>query len=596
MDVPPVLLSPQSQTCSHLAETCMEGDRSPPTVELGRDSSIPSGQLTSSRLTDSDWFWNEHIQAKRARVETIVRGMCLSPSPLVSGSARARERSCYPEKARERKRKQSLPMHQGPLKSVPVWDRASKKGGTRVKEQLHLLKQQLRHLQEHVLQVAEPRAPAQGPEGTEQRSPTGAKPKNSSLPSPRTMESKPQPSSNKDICGAVKPRMVEVQQQAEEAMLRPSGPRALVETLRKELSRAMSQAVDSVLQQVLLDPPGHLSQQEPSCLGLASEGRSQPSPSGRSAYQSPLAIATLPRRVQPQAGVPLGNSSLATPLDSPTCPASPRAVPKPYQSPLSNCPLTAVPSHIWENQILSQLLGRGPDGHWSGSPPQDSSPAQSRASPESAQQPWGLSQQQLPLSFTPVYLESRPLPPSVKMEPGGLRGMADRIPFSSIHHIQEGLSPGHLKKAKLMFFFTRYPSSSLLKAYFPDVQFNRCITSQMIKWFSNFREFYYIQMEKYARQAISDGVTNPKMLAVLRDSEIFRVLNTHYNKGNDFEVPDCFLEIATLTLQEFFRAVSTGKDSDPSWKKPIYKIISKLDSDIPEILKSSNYAQELFRS
>lgn len=61
----------------------------------------------------------------------------------------------------------------------------------------------------------------------------------------------------------------------------------------------------------------------------------------------------------------------------------------------------------------------------------------------------------------------------------------------------------------------------------------------MIKWFSNFREFYYIQMEKYARQAISDGVTNPKMLAVLRDSEIFRVLNTHYNKGNDFEVSQC---------------------------------------------------------
>lgn len=67
-------------------------------------------------------------------------------------------------------------------------------------------------------------------------------------------------------------------------------------------------------------------------------------------------------------------------------------------------------------------------------------------------------------------------------------------------------------------------------------QFNRCITSQMIKWFSNFREFYYIQMEKFARQAISDGVTNPKMLVVLRDSELFRALNMHYNKGNDFEV------------------------------------------------------------
>lgn len=43
-------------------------------------------------------------------------------------------------------------------------------------------------------------------------------------------------------------------------------------------------------------------------------------------------------------------------------------------------------------------------------------------------------------------------------------------------------------------------------------------------------------MEKYARQALSDGVTNAQALAVLRDSELFRVLNTHYNKGSDFEV------------------------------------------------------------
>ena len=46
-------------------------------------------------------------------------------------------------------------------------------------------------------------------------------------------------------------------------------------------------------------------------------------------------------------------------------------------------------------------------------------------------------------------------------------------------------------------------------------------------------------MEKFARQAISDGVTNPKMLVVLRNSELFRALNMHYNKGNDFEVRSC---------------------------------------------------------
>lgn len=36
--------------------------------------------------------------------------------------------------------------------------------------------------------------------------------------------------------------------------------------------------------------------------------------------------------------------------------------------------------------------------------------------------------------------------------------------------IQEGLSPNHLKKAKLMFFYTRYPSSNMLKMYFSDVK------------------------------------------------------------------------------------------------------------------------------
>ncbi|CDR01084.1 unnamed protein product, partial [Oncorhynchus mykiss] len=69
---------------------------------------------------------------------------------------------------------------------------------------------------------------------------------------------------------------------------------------------------------------------------------------------------------------------------------------------------------------------------------------------------------------------------------------------------QEGLSPCHLKKAKLMFFYARYPSSNTLKTYFPDVKFNRCVTSQLIKWFSNFREFFYIQMERFARQAARD--------------------------------------------------------------------------------------------
>ncbi|KAG7502152.1 prospero homeobox protein 1-like [Solea senegalensis] len=185
----------------------------------------------------------------------------------------------------------------------------------------------------------------------------------------------------------------------------------------------------------------------------------------------------------------------------------------------------------------------------------------------------------------------------IKSECGDLQDIADMSPYSG-STIQEGLSPNHLKKAKLMFFYTRYPSSNMLKMYFSDVkvvlfQFNRCITSQLIKWFSNFREFYYIQMEKFARQAINEGVAAADELSVGRDAELFRALNMHYNKANDFEVPDRFLEVVQVTLREFFNAIVAGKDADPSWKKAIYKVICKLDSDVPDVFKSPNCLQEL---
>ncbi|XP_013874909.1 prospero homeobox protein 1 [Austrofundulus limnaeus] len=121
-------------------------------------------------------------------------------------------------------------------------------------------------------------------------------------------------------------------------------------------------------------------------------------------------------------------------------------------------------------------------------------------------------------------------------------------------------------------------------------QFTRCITSQLIKWFSNFREFYYIQMEKFARNALLEGVADVRDLTVDRESELFRALNVHYNKANDFQVPERFLEVAEITLREFYIAISVGKDHDPSWKKTIYKVICKLDSDVPPEFKR-NYSE-----
>ena len=43
-------------------------------------------------------------------------------------------------------------------------------------------------------------------------------------------------------------------------------------------------------------------------------------------------------------------------------------------------------------------------------------------------------------------------------------------------------------------------------------------------------------MEKYARQALSEGVKSEQDLQIHEDSELYRVLNVHYNRNNHIEV------------------------------------------------------------
>jgi len=156
------------------------------------------------------------------------------------------------------------------------------------------------------------------------------------------------------------------------------------------------------------------------------------------------------------------------------------------------------------------------------------------------------------------------------------------------------LTPMHLRKAKLMFFWSRYPSSSILKSYFPDINFNKNNTAQLVKWFSNFREFFYIQMEKYSRQAVSEGVTSAEELTCSADSELMRVLNLHYNRNNHIEqIPSAFPFVAEAALREFFRALQAGRDNEPSWKKSIYKVIARLDENVPEYFRLPSFLEQL---
>ncbi|XP_016154415.1 PREDICTED: prospero homeobox protein 2 [Ficedula albicollis] len=544
---------------------------------------------------------DQHLRAKRARVESIIQGMSLPPAPQAFDTspeaAFRHERERGGEVPQESKRKARVPQQGvGTAGQVaPTGSSSHAKGCRQLKEQLCFLEQQLRWLQEKFYQVCDAEDSAQTqedslpgrPEDTLNKDSGTATSNPCKVPLRRTVL---------EVCG-----LEQAEDRGDTGGL-PLAVRVLSQALKHELAVVTSQVVDSVLKTVWPKADSHIQKEQHSLPMLGPDARREYSAGGkcRKPLAKPSPMNAPGSLGSPQAEVLPGASGKS--LGSYAGSFSSKEVRKSSQLPSMGYSLgSATP--VQHSQLLSQLLGYSQHSLW-GSNSCESPPALERSCPEPLNLHWGTvklrssivrQQQHHPLPLSPANMESPALLPAGRDGHSELPAAKDGAPFA-LTHVQEALTPGHLKKAKLMFFFTRYPSSTLLKTYFLDVQFSRCITSQLIKWFSNFREFYYIQVEKFARQALLEGVVDACSLQVSRDSELFRALNMHYNKGNDFEVPGRFLEVASLTLQEFFSAVRAGKDADPSWKKPIYKIISKLDSDIPEGFKAAGCSQELLHS
>ncbi|XP_055029261.1 prospero homeobox protein 1a isoform X2 [Misgurnus anguillicaudatus] len=609
-------------------DACSNSSRGSPQECLSPFNRPSMTQFEMERLTD------EHLRAKRARVENIIRGMSHSPSVTLRAGDNEREGMAQPpsprENYRENKRKQKLPQQQQQSFQQLVSARKELKHEERrqLKLQLEDMQKQLRQLQEKFYQIYDSTDSENDEDGNvsedSMRSDGMDNRAHDSVPDRSDNEmSDIDPGHFLDRARALireqtimterdKPKRDGSRGKSQGPTSMHAEGKHLAETLKQELNTAMSQVVDTVVK-VFAKPPRPVPQVFPPLQmppdRFAVNGEN---PNFHTANQrlqcfgdviipNPLdtfASMQMPNSNDQTEALPLvvrkSSSDQTGSLPTPGGHHHPSLHPSPLSSTMGFSP----PS--FRHPFPLPLMGypfQSPLG-----PPTGHYPGKDRSSPESLD----LSRESTSLrtkmtsnhlshhrSISPTHPGNEGLSLSlIKSECGDLQDMSDISPYSG-STIQEGLSPNHLKKAKLMFFYTRYPSSNMLKMFFSDVKFNRCITSQLIKWFSNFREFYYIQMEKFARQSINDGVTGPEELSVSRDSELFRALNMHYNKANDFEVPERFLEVAQITLREFFNAIVAGKDVDPSWKKAIYKVICKLDSEVPEIFKSPNCLQEL---
>ncbi|XP_039980362.1 prospero homeobox protein 1-like [Xiphias gladius] len=538
-----------------------------------RDLNAPRDSTTrrqpspgSSSSGHRDWDLSSGRRAKRARVENIIKGMSSSPG-MHCKDVRTNlheETDCV----QEDKKIRELPIHQEHIeRSGP----RSMSHSQATRKQLESQQQHLRQLRtkfNHVDKLSETTDSSK-----EEKCPTwNDSPDTSTRDAFTDSYSEFESSSSRQYQGWKKVKLMN------HCQSKPERIKLMADVLKYKLSRAVSRSVDSVFKSLPLlqtspNDEGSVGTDVPLQSSVCKDKKLRLSCCGNAEVQVPdvqtEALSLVVQKPRPDKFI-LQPRPRAHHRPKPPAPFSRDSAlhdGRPSQKNQNTTHQHALRCLQDGRSEVGQAKFEMFDTHW------NLVKVRSKVNSRSARSP-----QTRTVSVDPVLLESL-RHPHVKIE-------SDSLAKNNLYVLNEVLTTNHLKKAKLMFFYTRYPSSLVLKMCFHDVQFTRCITSQLIKWFSNFREFYYIQMEKFARHALIDGGADMRDLTVGRESELFRALNMHYNKANDFQVPDRFLEVAEITLREFYIAISMGKDRDPSWKKAIYKVICKLDSDVPAEFKS----------
>lgn len=331
-------------------------------------------------------------------------------------------------------------MQQDPTGDGAPQGRGRQEGGPSGEGQLHLLRQQMRHLQE-----AYPAG--RGAQGRSQGPPTAGQ-RNGSGSGPWGVNSDHCQGSIGDLSGWRNTERLRSSTCLRGPRFLPSEARALLESLKKELTGAISQAVDSVLQKVLVDPSGHLTQLGRRFQGAGARWEKRKTPCLRgSARKDPLPLAA-------QTGPATSWGSAGKLIASQTSRFSqvPRLSendPQTYQASPADCSLVVAPAHIQEEQILGQLLGHGPGGAggWSSSGPVCPKPALLRGGPATlgscqTLRPLALSQQQCPWPFTSPVWKTAPRSPNENGRVAGRQSWT-RFLFSADPHILFG--PGVLR-------------------------------------------------------------------------------------------------------------------------------------------------------
>jgi len=372
-----------------------------------KDSAVeapsPSGHVSTGTDTEGEHPVPDHLQAKRARVENIIRVMAGSPNSRQHGDSErpdsdARDTREAREAYRENKRKQRLPQHQEHSVGAPA-NRRPGSGSSddcnakdeechKLKEQLHSMQRLLRQLQEKFLHVYNREDPERN-----DRDETGVAVERDGLAESRHASTEDEfERKNSRVTAECKDRMKAVGNPAH----RRESPN-LQEALKQELSRAVTDCVDRVFKKVSsagldLSPQQCMCSSPEMLIGVGADRKSEQAGSTQERRQDEEA-AGKPRSLEYYE-----SSEAQSPQDQTE--ALSLVVRKPAVTPLSSVPPTVkrpYPVHqtpfqfnystpLHDSQILEHLLKYGPHSSFGGLPCMP--PSMDRTSPDSVVLPW----------------------------------------------------------------------------------------------------------------------------------------------------------------------------------------------------------------
>lgn len=453
--------SPFYLSSSAVADCGQEDQSSVSSKDSTVEAASPSGHAPTGASPEGEHAMSDHLQAKRARVENIIRVMVGSPNSRQHGDSErseneARDTREAREAYRENKRKQRLPQHQEHSASAQV----SRKPGSsssdncntkdeechKLKEQLHSMQRLLRHLQEKFLQVYHQEEAEYDRDETEvgvERDILEESTESHYISAEDDFERK-----NNRVAAECKDRI-----KVADYLVQQRESQNLQETLKQELTRAVNDCVDRVFKNVSskgldLSPKQRICSSPEMQISTGAERKSQQASSALDHSQAEgvgIKSRSLEYYESSEAHSPQDQTeALSLVVRKPAVPPMSSVTPtvkRPY--PVHQAPFQfsySTPLH--DSHILEHLLKYGPHSNFGGLPCLP--PSMDRTSPDSVDLPWEtiamrskvtsshLGHHARPSSLGGVTVDNLCLP-HVKIECGELQGMADRNPYMSLN-------------------------------------------------------------------------------------------------------------------------------------------------------------------